>query len=294
MPAAVTLSEVRFAYAGAGATAKREIVKGVSLACPAGKVTAIMGGSGCGKTTLLRLMGGMIKPSEGQVSVLSENPAMLDEDALRALRQRMGFLFQFGALFTDLSVFDNVAFPLREHSGKTEAEIAEIVLAKLHAVGLRAAAPLMPSQISGGMARRVAFARAVALGPELMLYDEPFAGLDPISLGVTARLIRSLNAEFGATSIIVSHDVAETFAIADHVIMMSAGKVLVAGSPAEISASDNAEVQQFITGSVDGPISFHMPESQVQGLPKPRAGLHASAKQVALSPSIHPEEVTKS
>jgi phospholipid/cholesterol/gamma-HCH transport system ATP-binding protein len=217
-----------------------------------------MGGSGCGKTTLLRLAGGLFLPKQGTMSVLGNDIAAVKGDDLLALRKRMGFLFQFGALFTDLTVFENVAFPMREHTQLSDVVIADLVHMKLHAVGLRGAAQLLPSQISGGMARRVALARAVALDPELILYDEPFAGLDPVSLGITAQLIRRLNDALGATSIIVSHDVAETFAIADHVIMMSQGKILAAGSPAELRANPNPELQQFLLGEADGPVKFHM------------------------------------
>ena len=184
--------------------------------------------------------------------------ATLKHDELLALRRRMGFLFQFGALFTDLTVFENVAFPMREHTTLADDVIADLVHMKLHAVGLRGAAQLLPSEISGGMARRVALARAVALDPELIMYDEPFAGLDPVSLGITAQLIRKLNDALGATSVVVSHDVAETFAIADHVVMLSQGKVLAAGSPDALRNNPNAELQQFLQGHADGPVKFHM------------------------------------
>jgi phospholipid/cholesterol/gamma-HCH transport system ATP-binding protein len=255
VPHAIAATGIHFTYPGT----KRGILNGVDFACPRGKLTAIMGGSGCGKTTLLRLAGGLFLPNQGSMSVLGNDIAAVKGDDLLALRKRMGFLFQFGALFTDLTVFENVAFPMREHTQLSDAVIADLVHMKLHAVGLRGAAQLLPSQISGGMARRVALARAVALDPELILYDEPFAGLDPVSLGITAQLIRSLNDALGATSIIVSHDVAETFAIADHVIMMSQGKILAAGSPAELRANPNPELQQFLQGEADGPVKFHMP-----------------------------------
>jgi phospholipid/cholesterol/gamma-HCH transport system ATP-binding protein len=251
---AIAATGVHFTYPGT----KRSILNGVDIACPRGQLTAIMGGSGCGKTTLLRLAGGLYLPNKGNFQVLGNDIATVKGDDLLALRKRMGFLFQFGALFTDLTVFENVAFPMREHTALSDAVIADLVHMKLHAVGLRGAAQLLPSQISGGMARRVALARAVALDPELILYDEPFAGLDPVSLGITAQLIRRLNDALGATSIIVSHDVAETFAIADHVIMMSQGKILAAGSPAELRANPNPELQQFLLGEADGPVKFHM------------------------------------
>jgi phospholipid/cholesterol/gamma-HCH transport system ATP-binding protein len=251
---AISATGVHFTYPGT----KRSILHGVDIVCPRGKLTAIMGGSGCGKTTLLRLAGGLFLPSQGTLNVLGQDIATVKGDDLLALRKRMGFLFQFGALFTDLTVFENVAFPMREHTALSDAVIADLVHMKLHAVGLRGAAQLLPSQISGGMARRVALARAVALDPELILYDEPFAGLDPVSLGITAQLIRRLNDALGASSIIVSHDVAETFAIADHVIMLSQGKVLAAGTPAELRANPNPELQQFLLGEADGPVKFHM------------------------------------
>ncbi len=251
---AIAATGAHFTYPGT----KRSILNGVDMQCPRGKVTAIMGGSGCGKTTLLRLAGGLFLPTQGTFSVLGKDIATVKGDDLLTLRKRMGFLFQFGALFTDLTVFENVAFPMREHTELSDDVIADLVHMKLHAVGLRGAAQLLPSQISGGMARRVALARAVALDPELILYDEPFAGLDPVSLGITAQLIRRLNDALGATSIIVSHDVAETFAIADHVIMMSQGKILAAGSPEQLRANPDAELQQFLLGHADGPVKFHM------------------------------------
>jgi phospholipid/cholesterol/gamma-HCH transport system ATP-binding protein len=252
---AIVADNIQFAYPNT----QRDILKGIDFSCPIGKVTAIMGGSGSGKTTLLRLTGGLFLPNSGQLTVLGQNIAMVKGDDLLALRKRMGCLFQFGALFTDLTVFENVAFPLREHTNFDNEVIADLVYMKLHAVGLRGAAQLLPSQISGGMARRVALARAVALDPELILYDEPFAGLDPVSLGITAQLIRRLNDALGATSIIVSHDVAETFSIADHVIMLSQGRVLAAGSPSELRQHPDAELQQFLHGMPDGPVKFHMP-----------------------------------
>ncbi|MEN9911563.1 MAG: hypothetical protein RI956_7 [Pseudomonadota bacterium] len=265
---AIMAHNIQFAYPNT----QRAILKGVNFSCPTGKVTAIMGGSGSGKTTLLRLVGGLFLPNSGQLTVLGQNIATVKGDNLLALRKRMGFLFQFGALFTDLTVFENVAFPLREHTTFDNEVIADLVYMKLHAVGLRGAAQLLPSQISGGMARRVALARAVALDPELILYDEPFAGLDPVSLGVTAQLIRRLNDALGATSIIVSHDIAETFSIADHVIVLSQGRVLAAGSPSELRQHSDSELQQFLQGTPDGPVKFHMPApdyAQMLGLNTP-------------------------
>jgi phospholipid/cholesterol/gamma-HCH transport system ATP-binding protein len=226
---------------------------------PRGKLIAVMGGSGCGKTTVLRLIGGQIRPQQGTVAVGGEVVHDLDLDNLYRLRRKMGMLFQFGALFTDLSVFDNVAFPLREHTDLPEELVRDLVLMKLHAVGLRNAHRLKPSEISGGMARRVALARAVALDPELIMYDEPFAGLDPISMGVTANLIRNLNDALGSTSILVSHDVNETFAIADYVYFMSAGKIVAEGTPVEMRASQDPYVKQFVHAAPDGPVPFHYP-----------------------------------
>lgn len=239
---------------------KRTILDGITLTVPRGKVVAIMGGSGSGKTTLLRLIGGQLKPTQGTLTVAGENVAGLGDTALYRLRRRMGMLFQFGALFTDLSVFDNVAFPLREQTTLPESMIRDIVLMKLNAVGLRGAAPLRISQVSGGMARRIALARAIALDPELIMYDEPFTGLDPIAMGVTANLIRKLNDATGATSLIVSHDVDECFAICDRAYLLSGGgRVVAHGTPAELRASTDPEVRQFIGGEPDGPVRFHYP-----------------------------------
>jgi len=238
----------------------RTILNDVSLQFPRGQVTAILGGSGCGKTTLLRLIGGVHPVQQGRVLFDGEPVDTRDRDKLFAQRRRLGMLFQFGALFTDLSVYDNVAFPLREHTDLHEPLIRDIVLMKLQAVGLRGAAPLRISEISGGMARRVALARAVALDPELIMYDEPFAGLDPISMGVAANLIRRLNNVTGATSLVVSHDVEECFRIADLAYLMSSrGKVVARGTPDELRASDDPEVRQFLQGLPDGPVRFHFP-----------------------------------
>ena len=247
----VRLENVRFAYG------ERAILRDISLSIPRGKVVAIMGGSGCGKTTLLRLIGGQERAVGGRVVVDGQDVAGLGREALYALRRRMGMLFQFGALFTDLTVFDNVAFPLREHTDLPESMVRDLVLMKLNAVGLRGARDLLPSQISGGMSRRVALARAIALDPELIMYDEPFAGLDPISMGVAARLIRELNDALGVTSIVVSHDVDETFSIADHVVFIANGGIAAQGTPEELRRTDDPLVRQFVDAAADGPVRFH-------------------------------------
>jgi phospholipid/cholesterol/gamma-HCH transport system ATP-binding protein len=237
----------------------RKVLKGINMTFPRGKVIAIMGGSGCGKTTLLRLIGGQLKSVTGQVKVAGQVMNELDQAELYALRRRMGMLFQFGALFTDLSVFDNVAFQMREHTDLPESMIRDMVLMKLHAVGLRGAHDLMPSELSGGMARRVALARAVALDPMLIMYDEPFAGLDPISLGVIGNLIRRLNDALGATSVVVTHDVQESLRMVDYVYFLSDGVVVAHGTPDEMRRSDKAYVHQFVHGEPDGPVPFHYP-----------------------------------
>lgn len=248
--------ELRSVTCGYG---QRVILEDISLTVPRGKVVALMGTSGGGKTTVLRLIGRQILPMKGQVLIDGQDIAALDADGLMAMRRRMGMLFQQGALFTDLTVFENVAFPLREHTRLPEAILRDLVLMKLNAVGLRGARDLLPSQISGGMARRVALARAMALDPELMLYDEPFAGLDPISMGVAARLIRELNDTMGLTTVLVSHDVHETFVIADHVVLLANGRIVAQGTPAEMSASDDPLVKQFVHAEPDGPVRFHHP-----------------------------------
>ena len=250
------LIELRDVSCGYG---DRIILERVNLRVPRGKVLALIGTSGGGKTTVLRLLGRQIKPISGQVLFDGQDLASLNQDQLYAVRRRMGMLFQFGALFTDLSVFENVAFPLREHTRLPEAMIRDLVLMKLNAVGLRGSRDLMPSEVSGGMARRVALARAIALDPDLVLYDEPFAGLDPISLGVAARLIRDLNDALGLTSIIVSHDLHETFAIADQVAMIANGRVVAQGTPEELRRSEDPLVQQFVGAQPDGPVHFHQP-----------------------------------
>ena len=247
----VELRNITFGYGD------RAILRDVSLAVPRGKVTALMGASGGGKTTVLRLIGGQYKAQGGQLLFDGQDVGKMDTAGLYAARRRMGMLFQFGALFTDLSVFENVAFPLREHTDLSDTLIRDVVLMKLHAVGLRGARDLMPSQISGGMARRVALARAIALDPELVMYDEPFAGLDPISLGTAARLIRQLNDAMGLTSIVVSHDFEETFRLADHVIILGAGVVAAQGTPDEVRASTDPLVHQFVNALPTGPVPFH-------------------------------------
>ncbi len=251
----IEIDHVTFGY-----DKSRTILHDVSMKFQRGKVTAIMGGSGCGKTTLLRLIAGVYPATKGRVIFDGEAIDTGDKEQLYRLRRRLGMLFQFGALFTDLSVFENVAFPLREHTELSHTMIRDIVLMNLNAVGLRGAAHLRISEVSGGMARRIALARAIALDPELIMYDEPFAGLDPISMGVAANLIRQLNHATGSTSLVVSHDVQECFEIADHAYLMSSGgKVVASGTPDELRRSDDPEVRQFIRGEPDGPVRFHYP-----------------------------------
>jgi phospholipid/cholesterol/gamma-HCH transport system ATP-binding protein len=253
--ALIEIDHVTFGY-----DASRSILNDVTLRFPRGKVTAILGGSGCGKTTLLRLIGGVHGANRGRVVFDGEVVNARDRQQLYRLRRRLGMLFQFGALFTDLTVFDNVAFPLREHSGLSESMIHDIVLMKLNAVGLRGAAGLRIAEVSGGMSRRIALARAIALDPELIMYDEPFAGLDLISMGVAANLIRTLNDATGATSLVVSHDVPECMAISDHVILLAnGGRIVAQGPPADLMASTDPETRQFVRGEPDGPVKFHYP-----------------------------------
>ncbi|WP_151448768.1 ABC transporter ATP-binding protein [Lacisediminimonas profundi] len=249
----VEIRDVQFGYGD------RSILSGLAMSFPKGKVVAVMGGSGSGKTTILRLIGGQVRAGQGSVTVNGEPVRTDDQAALYRMRRKMGVLFQHGALFTDLSVFENVAYPLRENTDLPEGMIRDLVLMKLEAVGLRNAAQMMPSEISGGMARRVALARAIALDPELVMYDEPFAGLDPISMGMTAKLIRELNDALGSTSILVSHDVHESFLIADYVYFLSQGKIVAEGTPAEMTASDDPYVRQFVNAQPDGPVPFHYP-----------------------------------
>jgi phospholipid/cholesterol/gamma-HCH transport system ATP-binding protein len=249
----VNIENLQFDYGG------KPILQGINMRIPKGRVIAIMGGSGCGKTTLLRLIGGQLRPTAGKVAVAGETVSDMNHAELYAFRRRMGMLFQFGALFTDLSVFDNVAFPLREHTDLPPALIRNLVLMKLQAVGLRGARDLTPGALSGGMARRVALARAVALDPALILYDEPFTGLDPISLGVIGQLIRKLNDALGATSIMVTHDVQESLQIVDYIYFISAGKVVAEGAPEEIRHSSDPFVHQFVEAKADGPVPYHFP-----------------------------------
>lgn len=237
------------------------ILQDISLDVRRGQVVALMGGSGSGKTTLLRAATGQIKARTGEVLLFSQNLAKISPSELQNLRQKMGVLFQQGALFTDLNVFENVAFPLREHAKLSPADLLARVLDKLEAVGLRTAAHLKVSEISGGMARRVALARAIVLEPELILYDEPFAGLDPISLGITARLIRHLSDRLGCASVVITHDIAESFAIADHVYLVGQGLIKAHGTPETLGKSTDPYVQQFLNGAPDGPVPFDYPNS---------------------------------
>jgi phospholipid/cholesterol/gamma-HCH transport system ATP-binding protein len=247
----VEVDSVSFSYGN------RQVLKGVTMRVPRGQVVAIMGGSGCGKTTLLRLIGGQLRPEAGAVRIDGRVVHELDPEGLYALRRRMSMLFQFGALFTDMSVFENVAFPLREHTQLPEGMIRDLVLMKLEAVGLRGAHRLMPAELSGGMARRVALARAMARDPMLVLYDEPFAGLDPIALAVVGQLIRKLNRALGASSIVVSHDIVECLQIVDYLYFVSEGRIVGEGTPEEIRASTDPFVHQFVHGETDGPVAFH-------------------------------------
>lgn len=240
------------------------IFNAVDLDIPRGKVTAIMGPSGTGKTTLLKLISGQLRADAGQIEVDGQRIDALNRAELYALRTRMGMLFQSGALLTDLTVFENVAYPLREHGKLPESVLRKLVMIKLEAVGLRGAAELMPSQLSGGMARRVALARAVALDPMMIMYDEPFTGQDPISMGVLVALIRQLNDASGLTSIVVSHDVDETAGIADHLYILANGEVMASGTPQQVAASDSAWVRQFMDGDPDGPVHYHYPAAPLE------------------------------
>ena len=251
--AAVELTDVSFAYD------LRPILTGITMTIPRGKIVAIMGASGSGKTAILRLIGGQLRPKSGEVRVGGLSVPELEPEALYALRRKFGMLFQFGALFTDMSVFENIAFPMREHTELPEELIRDLVLMKLQAVGLRGAAYLMPAELSGGMARRVALARAIALDPMLVMYDEPFAGLDPISLGIIGQLIRRLNDAFAITSVLVTHDVYESLKIVDYLYFVSEGRIVASGTPDEVRASGDPFVRQFIDGAPDGPVAFHYP-----------------------------------
>jgi len=251
--ALVEIRDLNFSYD------RRAVLQGINMAFPRGKLIAIMGLSGCGKTTLLRHIGGALKPDKGYVKVDGKIIHELNQDGLYDMRRKMGMLFQFGALFTDMSVYDNVAFQMREHTDLPEELIHDLVLMKLHAVGLRGTHHLMPSELSGGMARRVALARTVALDPMLIMYDEPFAGLDPISLTVVGDLIRRLNDALGATSVVVTHDVQESLKIVDYVYFMANGVIVEEGTPTEIRNSEKDWVRQFVHGEMDGPVPFHYP-----------------------------------
>lgn len=257
-PSIATVRQVRY---GVGS---RVIFDGLDLEVARGSITAVMGPSGTGKTTLLRLLSGQVRPSAGSVRVLGEDVAGLGREQLFALRRRMGVLFQNGALLTDLDVFENVAFPVRENARLPEPVLRRLVLMKLEAVGLRGAEKLMPQELSGGMARRVALARAIVMDPEILIYDEPFVGLDPISMGIVVRLIRRLNDALGITSIVVSHDVAEVGSIADYSYLLAGGRAVAGGTTAELNASDDPAVRQFMQGSAEGPVSFHYPAPDYQ------------------------------
>ena len=259
-PSSESLVEFRHLTFGYG---ERVVLNDISLCLPRGKVTALMGASGGGKTTLMRLMGGQYRAQQGELLLHGKQGTLditqMDQATLHQARRGMGMLFQFGALFTDLSVFDNVAFPLREHTDLPEALIRDIVLMKLHAVGLRGARDLMPAQVSGGMSRRIAMARAMALDPELLMYDEPFSGLDPISLGTVAQLIRQLNDTLGLTSVVVSHELEQTFAMADYVVLLANGQIAAQGTPDEVRHSVDPRVVQYVLAQADGPVPFHYP-----------------------------------
>ncbi len=252
----VHIQDVRLAFGG------RNVLHGLSLSIPRGKVTAIMGGSGCGKTTLLNLIGGRLKPDSGRVIVDGQSVPDLSKSDLFEFRKRMALLFQSGALFTDLSVFENVAFPIREHTKLPEPILRKVVIMKLETVGLRAARHLIPSELSGGMARRAALARAIVMEPLMIMYDEPFTGLDPISKGVIAKLIRELNQTLGITSIVVSHDVTETCSISDHAYLMGGGRIIGQGTPAEVQKSRSKDVRQFMDGLPEGPVPYQYPSKR--------------------------------
>jgi len=256
-PAAQPIVEIR--KLSFGYERSRPVLRDINLEIARGSLVGIMGQSGCGKTTLLRVIMGALRPSAGEARVLGHATSKLDSEGLYAMRRKMGMLFQFGALFTDMSVYENVAFPLREHAALPDDLLNDLVMMKLHAVGLRGAAHLAPTELSGGMARRVALARSIALDPQLILYDEPFTGLDPISFGVIVRLIRELNDSLGATSVIVTHDVQEALGVVDYVYFMAAGRVIAQGRPDEIRRSHEPFVRQFVNGSSEGPVPFHYP-----------------------------------
>ncbi len=254
----VEVSDVHFAFG------ETKVLQGINLNIPRGKVVAILGASGCGKSTLLRMLGAQQRPDRGSVKVMGETISEMGGDPLYQLRKKIGMMLQKGGLFSDMSVFDNIAFPMREHTDLPEAQIRDLVLMKLHAVGLRGAHALMPGELSGGMARRVALARAIALDPDLLMYDEPFAGLDPISLNVIATLIRRLNDALGLTSIIVTYDVSESIKVVDYLYFISGGKVVAEGPTAEIKTSNDPFVRQFLDAEPDGPVAFHYPGKPIR------------------------------
>lgn len=247
------ISDVHFGYPG------HPVLKGINIAVPRGKIAAILGSSGCGKTTVLRLIGGQLVPDSGSVKVAGQVVHELDDSGLYELRKKMGMMFQAGGLFSDMSVYDNIAFPMREHTDLPERLIRDLVLMKLNAVGLRGAHTLTPNELSGGMARRVALARAIALDPMLIMYDEPFAGLDPISLNVIAQIIRKLNDALGATSIVVTYDVSESLKVVDYAFFIDRGVIVAGGAVEDMLASDDPFVRQFVHAEADGPVAFHLP-----------------------------------
>ena len=249
----IEIRDLHFAYG------KRQVLSGLELDIPRGKVVAILGTSGCGKSTLLQLIGGALRPAKGTVKVCGQDVHALDHDGLYRLRRQIGMMFQKGGLFSDLTVFDNVAFPMREHTGLPEAVISDLVKMKLHAVGLRGAHQLFPVQLSGGMARRVALARAIALDPDLLIYDEPFAGLDPITLNVICNLIRTLSDALGGTSVVVTYDVPEALKLADYLYLMGDGKIVAHGPTDEMLRSEDPFTRQFLHAQPDGPVPFHFP-----------------------------------
>jgi phospholipid/cholesterol/gamma-HCH transport system ATP-binding protein len=253
----IEVRDLHFAYG------RREVLKGLDLEIPKGKVVAILGSSGCGKTTLLQLIGGALAPARGSVTVCGHNVHELGHDELYRLRRQIGMMFQKGGLFSDLTVFENIAFPMREHTQLTEEVISDLVKMKLNAVGLRGARHLYPAELSGGMARRVALARAIALDPNLVIYDEPFAGLDPITLNVICHLIRTLNDALGSTSVVVTYDVPEAVKLADYLYVMGDGVIVGHGPTQEMLASDDPFVRQFLHAQPDGPVPFHFPAQPI-------------------------------
>ena len=263
LPTCPTEIAVRMTGVWFGYDRRRPVLRGIDMAIPRGKLVAIMGGSGCGKTTILRLIGGQLRQQSGTITVAGQDVMALDREALFALRRRIGMLFQFGALFTDMSVFENIAFPMREHTKLQEELIRDLVLMKLNAVGLRGAAQLRPAELSGGMSRRVALARAIALDPMLVMYDEPFAGLDPISLGIVGQLVRKLNDALGITSVVVTHDIYESLKIVDYIYFVAEGGIVAQGTPDEVRQSKDSFVRQFVDGEPDGPVPFHYPARAV-------------------------------